>query len=244
MYRNESSGGSGNGHRITRLTDLGVEMVDTPAGSETNAHGARREDDQKRGDVRVAGEQERRPLITEEDEPAGVEMLADNRGRWKRLALAAGIVITLLALLVGAGYFWLSGASRDHMAYRVKTPPAPTDSTTAGGQGQGITVEEIARELRKPEAGSGSAAGQNADNNRAVAPDASPVTDLSPGEDYSTTVNAQQPAAASTAPSVTNLPASSSAGVQPAAASDAESAAKSFVNERSIRVTTLQREQG
>jgi len=135
MYKNDRANGS-NGHGrtpLTRLTDMGVEVVDAPtstADERTKESAARSVNGQNKGAAQVGSERTERQILGEEDAPASLELLnaEDKRGRKKRFVVAAGIVIGLLVVLAGIGYFWLSSASHDEMAYRVKSP-APSGNT-------------------------------------------------------------------------------------------------------------------
>ena len=185
-------------------------------------------------------------MLGEEDAPASLELLSadDKRGRRKRLLVTTGIVTGLLVALALVGYLWLSGVSHDEMAYSVKTP-APSASADKVGGTQGITAEEIARELRKPNAASDGAAGQNADSNTAPAQVGSPATDRLPSEDYSATVAAgsgttQQAPGTIAATGGTNQAAVTPANATSGPASEAASNGSSFTVERSIHVGTLQ----
>src|SRR5205085_1750133 len=144
-----------------------------------------------KGAAQVGSERAERQILGEEDAPASLELLKaeDKRGRRKRFVVAASIVIGLLVVLAGVGYLWLSSASRDEMAYRVKSPAPSANADRAGERTQGITAEEIARELRKPDAAGGGTPGQNTSNpTNATAQSSSPITDRLPNEDYSATV--------------------------------------------------------
>ena len=117
MYKNDRTNGS-NGHGrtpMTRLTDMGVEVVDAPtstADERTKESAARSANGQNKGTAQTVSERTERQILGEEDAPASLELLKaeDKRGRKKRFVVAASIVIGLLVVLAGIGYFWLSSA--------------------------------------------------------------------------------------------------------------------------------------
>jgi hypothetical protein len=253
MYKNDTTNGS-NGHGrapLTRLTDMGVEVVDAPdstADERTQDSGALPANDQNRGAAQTVSERAGRQILGEEDAPASLELLnaEDKRGRKRRFVLAAGVVIGLLVLLVGVGYFWLSSPSRDGMAYRVKSPAPAANAEKAGERAQGITAEEIARELRKPDAAGGGATGQktNSTTNEAAS-SGSPVTDRLPNEDYSATVAATGGAAQQTTGSVaatggTTQTAAPLPNATSGSAPEASANGSSFTTEHSIHVSASQ----
>ena len=254
MYKNDrSDGGNGDGRTpLTRLTDMGVEVVNAPASAaeaQANQSTARAAGGQSRAAGQEGGEGAGQPMLGEEDAPANLELLSagNKRGRRKRLLVATGVVAGLLVILAVVGYLWLSGASRDEMAYRVKTPAPSTGVQNAGERTHGITAEEIARELRRPDKpGDGAAVQSLSDINNTTAPGGSPATDPLPNEDYSATVAAgsgmAQQAAGAPATSGTNQSATSPANVTSGPAPEAPANGSSFTVERSINVGTSQPE--
>jgi hypothetical protein len=256
MYKNDrTDGGNGRGRTpLTRLTDMGVEVVDAPASAaeaRTNQSAARAAGGQSRGAGQEGGEGTGRPMLCEEDAPASLELLSadDGRGRRKRLLVATGVVAGLLVILAVVGYLWLSGASRDEMAYRVKTPAPSAGAEKAGERTHGITAEEIARELRKPDtSGDGAAVQSLSGINNTTAPSGRPVPDRLPNEDYSATVAAgsgtsQQTAGTAAATGGTNQTATPPANVTSGPAPEAPANGSSFTVERSIHVGAPRPEQ-
>jgi hypothetical protein len=253
MYKNDRTNG-GNGHgrtTLTRLTDMGVEVVDAPesaADARTNPRAARAADGLNNGAAQEGGERTERPMLGEEDAPASLELLSaeDKRGRRKRLLVAAGIVTGLLVAVAVVGYLWLSGASRDEMAYRVKTPAPSASADKAGERSQGITAEEIARELRKSDAAGDGAAGQNTNGTISTTEqNNSPGTGRSPDEVYSATVaagsgTAQQSAGAVAATGGTKQTAATSASATSGSAPEAPANGSGVTVERSIHVQPVQ----
>ena len=252
MYKNDGTNGS-NGHgRIsqTRLTDMGVEVVDAPASTtdeRTRESTARSANAQNNGATQTVSERAERQILGEEDAPASLELLSaeDKRGRKKRFVAAVGIVIGLLVILAGIGYFWLSSASRDEMTYRVKPPAPSSNADKATERTQGITAEEIARELRKPDAAGGGTAGQNATGTTNETASSSLITDRLPNEVYSTTVGAsnvaaQQAAGAVAAAGNTNQHADSQANSTSSPTTEASANESSFTVEHSIHVSASQ----
>lgn len=253
MYKNNrTNGGNGRGRTtVTRLTDMGVEVVDAPASTEearTSQRVVRAADGQNGGTTEEEGERAERPMLSEEDSPASLELLSadDRRGRRKRLLVAAGVVTGLLVVLVAVVYLWLSGSSRDEMTYRVKTSAPSASADKASERTQGITAEEIARELRKPDAAGSGMAGQSNDGaSNTNAPGGSPITDRLPNEDYSTTVAtdsaaAQQTVGAAAATGNTNQTTATPANVASGPAPEALASGASFSVEHSIHVGALQ----
>ena len=253
MYKNDRTNGS-NGHGrkpLTRLTDMGVEVVDAPtstADERTKESAARSANGQNNGAAQTVSERTERQILGEEDAPASLELLnaEDKRGRKKRFVVAAAIVTGLLVVLAGLGYLWLSSASRDEMAYRVKSPAPSANTDKAGERTQGITAEEIARELRKPDATGGGTPGQNTSNTtNATAQSSSPITDRLPNEDYSATVaasnnSAQQMTGTVAATGGTNQTAAPQTNAISSPTPEASANGSSFTVEHSIHVSASQ----
>jgi hypothetical protein len=253
MYKNDrTNGGNGYGRTpLTRLTDMGVEVVDSPASPEdarTTQGDACLAEGQNKGTAQERGERTGRLMLDEEDAPASLELLSaeDKRGRRKRLTVAAGIVTSLLVALAVVGYLWLSGASRDEMAYRVRTPAPSAGADKAGERTQGITAEEIARELRKPDAAGDGATARSTDGaTNTTAPGGSPITDRLPNEDYSATVAAggvaaRQTADAGAATDGTNQTTTTPTNTTSGPAAEAPTKESSYTVEHSIHVGVLQ----
>ena len=253
MYKNDrTSGGNGRGRTtLARLTDMGVEVVDAPASAEdarTNPSAERAADGQNGGAAQGGGERTGRPMLGEEDAPASLELLSadDRRGRRKRRLVATGIVAGLLIALAVVGCLWVSDASRDEMAHKVKTPAPSASADGAGERTQGITAEEIARELRKSDAAGEGAAGQSTNGTTSTTEqNGSPDTGRLPDEDYSATVaadggTAQQSAGAVAAAGGTYQTAATPANITSGSMPEAPSNGSSFTVERSIHVGALQ----
>lgn len=118
-----------------RLTDTGVELIDTPGTADNDPTpaptGAATEDDAP---------------FELPDAETFIEAVKSARRARRRKWKILGVTVILLAA-AGAAYFWLGRASSDAPAYRV-APPAPakvaSDPTT-----RGLTAEEITQELQK-----------------------------------------------------------------------------------------------
>jgi len=245
MYKNDRTNGS-NGHGrppLTRLTDKGVEVVEAPtstADERTRERVTHSVDGQNRSGAQTVNEQAERQILGDEDDPASLELLSaeDRRGRVKRFVVAAVIVIGLLVVLAGVGYLWLSSASRAEMAYRVK-PPAPS-ADRVGEKTQGITAEEIAREMRKPDATGGGTPGQNmSSTTNATAQVSSPIRDRLSNEDYSATVAASNTGTLAAMGS-TNQTAAPQANATNSPTPEASLNGSSFTVEHSIHVSASQ----
>lgn len=250
MYTNGDNGNKNNGRRrvpLTRMTDTGVAVIDAPPG----AADGRFEGEAKRRDARrgSAHEGKAQSLLDEDDAPASAELLnvEEKRGAKKRVVTAAVVIIGLLVVLTTLARLWLAGPAKNGMAYQVRSAEGGSASAPANEQTQGITVEEIARELRKPNAAGSTAAGRNgSDTSSGVKSNAqgSPITDRLPLDDYSTTVNPNQAARQTAtngtqAAANTNRGAANTTGVTPAE-SGTTTDSRSAV-ERSIHVGALQK---
>lgn len=253
MYRNGDNDNRNNGRKrvpLTRMTDMGVEVIDAPP---TEA-GERFEEEEKKQDAGAGSTHEGKaqPLLEEDDAPASAELLnvEEKRGTKKRVLTAAAIIIGLLVVLVALAYFWLASSAKNRMAYQVRSAEGARVSAPANEQTQGITAEEIARELGKPNAAASTTASQNgSDTSSGVKPNApsnSPITDRLPLDDYSTTVNSNQ---AVTQTATTGTQPAANAGtnqgttnstVVTATESGTTTDSRSGV-ERSIRISTLQK---
>jgi hypothetical protein len=252
MYTNGDDDNKNNGRKrvsLTRMTDMGVDVIDAPPA----AADGRVEDEEKKQDAEVGSTREgnAQSLLEEDDAPASAELLnvEEKRGAKKRVVTAAVVIIGLLVVLIALAYFWLASSAKNGMAYQVRRAEGAGGSALANEQTQGITAEDIARELGKPNAaGSTTASRSSGDASSGVKTDAqsSPITDRLPLDDYSTTVNSNQ---AATQTATTGTQAAANAGTNQAAANStgvtqAESGtttdSRSAV-ERSIRVSALQK---
>ncbi|MDQ3742846.1 MAG: hypothetical protein M3444_00400 [Acidobacteriota bacterium] len=252
MYTNGDGDNKNNGRKrvsLTRMTDMGVDVIDAPPA----AADERVEDEEKKQDAEVGSRREgnAQSLLEEDDAPASAELLnvEEKRGAKKRVVTAAVVIIGLLVVLTALAYFWLANSEKNGMAYQVRSAEGARGSALANEQTQGITAEEIARELGKPNAAGGTTASRNSgDASSGVKTDAqsSPITDRLPLDDYSTTVNSNQ---AATQTATTGTQAAANAGTtqaavnstgvtqaEPGTTTDSRSAV-----ERSIRVSVLQK---
>ena len=250
MYTNGDNDNQNNGRKrvpLTRMTDMGVEVIDAPSAAE------RVEDEAKKQDSGRVGthEEKDQSLLDEDDAPATAELVnvEEKRGAKKRIVTAAVVIIGLLVVLTALAYFWLGRPAKNGMAYQVKSSEGARSSAPANEQTQGITAEEIARELGKPNAsGSTTASESSSDTSSGVKTNAqsSPVTDRLPLDDYSTTVNPSQ-AATQTATAGTQTAANTGANQRTSTSTDltradAETTAdESSTVEHSIRVSALQK---
>lgn len=237
---------------LASLTEIGIGAVNE---DQSRAH--KRGDDEpdtfsnteKRNGIKAddAQKESTRTVLDEDDAPASAELSRgdEKHGTFKRVMVAVGVALGSLILLVGIGYFWILGGRRDEMAYQVKNTQSPAN-TAANDPAQGITAEEIARELKKP------AATDNLPNNsRAIAADAkpplqsgSPVTDRLPNEGFSATVNpnsatAHQTSTATTSGTNQSAPAATSGTGKTEAATQATKDSRPNA-EHSIRISALQ----
>lgn len=153
-------------------------------------------------------------LLTAADAPVG-DALTDataQRGTARRLLYAVGVAAGVLALALGAAYFWL-GSGNGEAAHQVKPAP-PSQSGAASGAPPVLTAEEIAQALHKPAAPqpTESLAGPPAVAGlRPTLNSGSPITDRLPQEDFSATV-APPGQATAPAPAVANTGSGHAAG--------------------------------
>lgn len=252
MYTNGDNDNQNNGRKrvpLTRMTDMGVEIIDAPPTAEEE----RAEDDAKMQGTGVRDKREGKAqsLLDEGDAPATAELVnvEEKRGTKKRVVTAAVVIIGLLVVLTALAYFWLGRSAKTRMTYQVKSAEGGSISAPANEQTQGITAEEIARELGKPNAASSTTASQSSSDTSSdgkSSTQSSPVTDRLPLDDYSTTVNpnqsttrtvttSAQPAASAGA----NQEAETSTGLTTAESERATDSGSSV--EHSIRVSTLQK---
>lgn len=244
MYRNGDNDHKNNGRKrvpLTRMTDMGVEVIDAPstATAEHAEDEARKQDDKAQS------------ILNEDDAPASAELVnvEEKRSTKKRVVIAIVVIVGLLVTLTALAYFWLARSGKNGMSYQVKSNEGRSVSAPANEQTQGITAEEIARELGKPNAASNTTASQSSsDTSSGVKPNAqssSPITDRLPIDDYSTTVNSNQ-AATQTATTGTQTAVSTrtnqgngpSTNVTP---TEADTTDSSPTVEHSIRISALQK---
>jgi hypothetical protein len=236
--------------RRTQLTDMGVVVIDAPSSSCEPEKIGEPGDSTSNADSSERHEQE---LLADDDAPADATAQGEieKRSRLKRALLAASIIVGLIGIVTGGVYLWLSTSARRGEAYEVKSP-APSASGGASDQSRGITAEEIARELKKPDASSekASAASLVASATDNSSPISSPVTDRLPNESFSTTVSADsstnsQPAVAVSPQTERAEQGSSASGYSPGGghAELANPTVSGFSPEHSIRVSARQADQ-
>lgn len=248
MYTNSNDNKNNGSQRgpLTRMTDMGVEVIDSPP---TTAE-ERVEDEAKRQDTGIENTDERKAksLLDEDDAPASAALInvEEKRGAKKRVVVAAIVIVGLLIVLTALAYFWLAGSAKNRMAYQVKSAEGTRGSAPANEPTQGITAEEIARELEKSKATNNTSASDgNSATSTSVKTDvqSSPITDRLPLDDYSTTVNPNQ---STTSTGAAEAQAAANAGANQATApgvtpAEAETTDSRPGVERSIRVSTLQK---
>lgn len=248
MYTNGNDNNKNNGSKLgslTRMTDMGVEVIDSPP---TTAE-ERVEDEAKRQDAGIENTDERKAksLLDDDDAPASAALInvEEKRGAKKRIMVAAIVIVGLLGVLSVLAYFWLGGTARNRMAYQVKSAEGGSASAPANEPTQGITAEEIARELEKSKAANNTSVSDgNTSTSVNTDTQSSPITDRLPLDDYSTTVNPNQ-SATQTGSAGTQAAANAGAnqttapGFTPAEA-EMTTDSRSGV-ERSIRVSALQK---
>jgi hypothetical protein len=251
MYTNGDNDNQNNGRKrvpVTRMTDMGVEVIDAPP----TAKKERAEDDAKMQGTGVRGKRvsKAQSLLDEDDAPATADLVnvEEKRGTKKRVVTAAVVIIGLLVVLTALAYFWLGRSAKNGMAYQVKSSDGSRGAAPTNEQTQGITAEEIARELGKPNAANSTTASQSSDTSLGgkSSTQGNPITDRLPLDDYSTTVNPNQSttqtATTGTQPAangIANQGTETSTGLT-AAESERATDSESSV-EHSIRVSTLQK---
>lgn len=258
MYRNENKDErASNTHKrisLSSLPELSDEQLDevyrqTHQQNDEEAETVSAEAKPKGNQSSVPQERDNESLLGEDDAPASADLLQANgkRGTFKRIAVAVCVSISLLVLLTAVGYFWLLNGGRGDMSYQVRNPQFSANSPSAIDSTQGITEEEIAREMKKP-----NAANNTSESSRVVATGAqeqiqsgSPITDRLPSDNFSATVNpnstATQPSTTSNAPNGTGQSASGTGTL--GSAETTQAAKDSRPNtDRSIRVLLLQAE--
>src|ERR1051325_11329960 len=122
MYRNGDNDNKNNGRKrvpLTRMTDMGVEVIDAPSSAE------RAEDEAKKRSAGIGGTHEAKgkSLLEEDDAPARAELLnvEEKRSTKRRVITAAVVIIGLLVVLTALSYFWLGRSAKNGMSYQVKS---------------------------------------------------------------------------------------------------------------------------
>ena len=264
MFTNNKKENENNGHGrkervpLTRMTEMGVEVIDAPptVAEERVEDELMKQNASAEEDVNLIDESHQpkaQSLLNEDDAPPSAELVSreEKRDTKKRIMIAASI-IALLLILTMLLYFWLVDPAKNGMAYQVKSNEAARDSTTSQEQSRGITAEEIARELGKPDAAQSEAASEGSSSSNssdkrlsAQSSSSSPITDRLPVDDYSTTVNPGQSVTQTTATQVatnsaTNQVSATSTGAASAATETQTMTDSRSTIERSIRISGLQ----
>lgn len=195
------------------------------------------------------GERDGRVIFNEDDAPADTGLLIqeEKRSTFKRIVIATGVIFASLTLLTGISYFWLLGGWNNQMNYQVNNSGSSAESPSANDAAQGITAEEIARELKKPVT-----TPKNSSENlrasdggggtpRAQIQSAAPVTDRLPEDNFSVTVGpnasgSQQPSATATTMNSASSGPVSAAAAAPAGGTEATQNSRSNI-EHSIHIS-------
>lgn len=244
MYMSNNGNKSKQNQR-TKLTDMGVVMIDDEETDSTSGIKGKFESEQ-------SNQQEaKKVLLNEGDAPIDITSVdaKEKRGRFKRVLIAGGVAASLLFTIFGIGYFWLSSNRSENDAYKVKTPA----TNKADEQPQrGIMAEEISEELNKHKTDGNTQSEQTSPNqteNSSSVNSSSPITDRLPNEDLSATVKSSEITNTQTS-AATNYPSRSTGGTTsnniPENGNSVSRVSSennlSFVPVRSIRVSTLKPE--
>ena len=206
MYTNEkgNGGGNGNGHKRIRLSlsDLESVVALDPASTSNGDHDAKVSaavEKQNAGDEAERGAQAKVVEANSEESDENLELIesGERSKRLKRTLLSFGIIGCALLMLFVAGYLWLfAGADETHRVETQRRERASGASSANAAQ-QGLTVEEIRREMNRgnnnanaavENDGQGATSNSNANTGGGVSLSGSPVTDRLPLPDYSATV--------------------------------------------------------
>jgi len=199
MYKNDDSDHRVNNHKrasITSSAENGVELLDESQSQIYQRDGDEpqrdsTEDMTQSANTNEASESDSHTILDEDDAPANVTLLQtdEKRGTLKRLLVAAGVVISSLLVLAVIGYFWLLGGRRDEMSYKVKNSQSEANAPSITDSAQGITQEEIAREMKRPDTTNNLPAnpGDTAAANLQLQ-SGNPITDRLPNDSFSATV--------------------------------------------------------
>jgi len=133
--------------------------------------------------------------LNEGDAPVDIMLVTvkEKRRRFKRVLIAGGVTLCLFCLLFGTAYLWLSSGSRQSDEHKVTADAS--SSNKANEQTQGITAEEISRELNKHTANNNES--EQISTNQiedSSSTSNNPNIDRLPNEDLSSTVNSNETA--------------------------------------------------
>lgn len=204
MYTNENGNGNGNGHKRIRLSlsDLkNVATLDPAPISNGDNHAKASEKSvgtsQKDETPNAAHEAKRtaQAKIVEangEESDENLELIEneERRKRLKRVFVSFGIISCALVMLFVVGYLWLfAGTGETHRVENQQGRERANGATSANAAPQGLTVDEIRREMNRGSAnpsvdGNGEPSSSNTNANAS----GSPITDRLPLPDYSATV--------------------------------------------------------
>ncbi|MGI9104766.1 MAG: hypothetical protein ACR2G4_00805 [Pyrinomonadaceae bacterium] len=274
MYTNDTNNGNGKGHKRIRLSlsDLkNIATLDPDLKSNGNGHIKESETNAKTSakdethhvtqtapQTAPASSVEPPVEANSDESDENLELIEreEKRKKWKRVLFSFGIISSALVLLVVVGYLRLfAGSDETYRVENQKGRERASGGTNANASPQGLTVEEIRREMnhRNANAANDSAGQQtssnlNANTNGSAVLSGNPVTDRLPLPDYSATVAPSPQTSAQQQPSsVMNSPATARTLQPNEDAADTSTGRRSALNvstgtansERSIRVSAL-----
>ena len=212
MYTNENgnSNDNGNSHKRIRLSHSDLKNVatldptSTPSGDNDARANERSDGTSQKGETPSAAHEPKQAVqakIVEangEESDENLELIEreERRKRLKRVFVSFGIISCALGVLIVVGYLWLfAGTGETPHIENQQGRERANGATSANAALQGLTVDEIRREMNRGSAntsvasnGQQTSSNLNANANSNARLSGNPVTDRLPLPDYSATV--------------------------------------------------------